>query len=139
MAVLVFFWLIGFDIIYAIQDHDFDKAAGLKSLVVRWGPENALNASLISHMIMLVLLAFFGILAFFKLPYWIGLFIIIGCLGLEHWIVRKRSLEWAEKSFFKLFPAIHRLVQEVSWVYSFYIFSACHCFIPYATDTCQWL
>lgn len=102
MAVLVFFWLIGFDIIYAIQDHDFDKAAGLKSLVVRWGPENALNASLISHMIMLVLLAFFGILAFFKLPYWIGLFIIIGCLGLEHWIVRKRSLEWAEKSFFKL-------------------------------------
>ena len=32
----------------------------------------------------------------------IGLLIIAGCLGLEHWIIRKRSLEWAEKSFFKL-------------------------------------
>ena len=32
----------------------------------------------------------------------IGLAIIMGCLGLEHWIVRKRSIEWAEKSFFRL-------------------------------------
>ena len=102
MAVLVLFWLIGFDIIYAIQDYEFDKATGLKSLVVYMGPANALNASLMAHLVMVILLGLLGILALFKMPYWIGLLIIAGCLSLEHWIIRKRSLEWAEKSFFKL-------------------------------------
>ena len=102
MSVVVLFWLIGFDIIYAIQDYDFDRSTGLKSLVVYMGPDNALNASLIAHMVMIILLTFLGFLAFFKLPYWIGMLIIISCLGFEHWIIRRRSLEWAEKSFFKL-------------------------------------
>ena len=33
------------------------------------------------------------------MPFWIGLMIILCTLGLEHWIARKRSLDWAEKAF----------------------------------------
>jgi 4-hydroxybenzoate polyprenyltransferase len=47
------------------------------------------------------------------LPYWIGLLIIMCCLGLEHWIVRKRSIEWAEKSFFRLNAVISMIFLAV--------------------------
>ena len=42
LAVAVVFWLVGFDIIYAVQDYEFDRRHGLHSLVVRWGVANAL-------------------------------------------------------------------------------------------------
>ena len=102
LALLGLLWLIGFDIIYSIQDYEFDRDHKLHSLAVRWGPTNALQASLLAHMLMYGVLVFFGLACGFMLPYWIGLAIIMGCLGLEHWIVRKRSIEWAEKSFFRL-------------------------------------
>src|SRR3954462_12744216 len=41
LALAVMFWLIDFDIIYALQDYDFDRGRGLHSLVVAWGPRNA--------------------------------------------------------------------------------------------------
>src|ERR1043165_3139651 len=40
LALAVMFWLIGFDIIYALQDYEFDRQRGLHSLVVAWGPRN---------------------------------------------------------------------------------------------------
>lgn len=113
LAVLVLFWLIGFDIIYSIQDYEFDRQHKLHSLVVRWGPTNALQASLLAHMLMNGLMVFFGLACGFMLPYWIGLVIIMGCLGLEHWIVRKRSIEWAEKSFFRLNAVISMIFLAV--------------------------
>src|SRR5688572_4299082 len=60
LAFAVVFWLIGFDIIYALQDYDFDRTHGLHSLVVAWGPKNALRAAFLSHMIMCGLLLVFG-------------------------------------------------------------------------------
>jgi 4-hydroxybenzoate polyprenyltransferase len=100
--LIVVLWLIGFDIIYAIQDFEFDRAHKLHSIVVRWGPTNSLNAAFLVHIIMLILLVIFGLLAAFKMAYWIGMVIITACLGLEHWIARKRSLDWVQKAFFNL-------------------------------------
>jgi 4-hydroxybenzoate polyprenyltransferase len=102
MAVAVVFWLVGFDIIYALQDYEFDKTHGLRSLVVAWGPVNALNAALLSHLFMWGLLAAFGVLAGFRLAYLIGLVIILGCLLMEHWLARRRSLNWVQNAFFRL-------------------------------------
>jgi 4-hydroxybenzoate polyprenyltransferase len=45
LAGAVVFWLIGFDIIYALQDYEFDRKQGLHSLVVRWGVNNARGSS----------------------------------------------------------------------------------------------
>src|SRR6185312_3238803 len=50
LAVSVVLWLIGFDIIYALQDYEFDRSHGLHSLVVAWGPKNALQAAFLAHM-----------------------------------------------------------------------------------------
>jgi len=98
----VVFWLVGFDIIYALQDYEFDRTHGLHSLVVRWGVKNALNASFLSHWIMWLVLMVFGLLARFKLAYYVGMVFILGCLVLEHWLARKRSLNWVQQAFFRM-------------------------------------
>ena len=83
---MVVLWLVGFDIIYALQDYDFDRQHGLHSLVVAWGPKNALQAAFLAHLLMCGLLFLFGMLCRFRVAYLIGWMIIVGCLVLEHWI-----------------------------------------------------
>ena len=102
LALSVVLWLVGFDIIYSLQDYEFDRAHRLHSLVVAWGPKNALQAAFLAHMLMCGLLLLFGLLCGFKLAYLIGWFIIVGCLVLEHWIARRRSLNWVQSAFFRL-------------------------------------
>lgn len=102
LATAVVLWLVGFDIIYALQDYEFDKAHGLRSLVVAWGPKNALGAAFLAHMIMCGALVAFGLLCRFTIAYFVGWLIILGCLVLEHWIARRRSLNWINVAFFRL-------------------------------------
>jgi 4-hydroxybenzoate polyprenyltransferase len=102
LALAVVFWLVGFDIIYALQDYDFDREHGLHSLVVRWGPRNALSAAFLAHLVMWGLLFAFGLLCGFRVAYWVGLLVILACLLLEHWLARRRSLKWIDVAFFRL-------------------------------------
>jgi 4-hydroxybenzoate polyprenyltransferase len=102
LGAAVVFWLTGFDIIYALQDWEFDRAHGLRSLVVRWGPANALKAAFLSHMLMFGLLMAFGLLSRFRVAYLAGMVIILGSLVLEHWLARRRTLKWINTAFFKL-------------------------------------
>ena len=102
LAAAVVLWLVGFDIIYALQDYEFDKAHGLHSLVVAWGPKNALAAAFLAHLLMCGLLLAFGLLCRFRIAYCVGWLIIVGCLVLEHWIARRRSLNWINLAFFRL-------------------------------------
>ena len=102
LAAAVILWLVGFDIIYALQDYEFDKSHGLRSLVVAWGPQNALTAAFLAHMVMCGLLFAFGLLCRFHIAYVIGWLIIVFCLVLEHWIARRRSLNWINIAFFRL-------------------------------------
>lgn len=102
LALAVVFWLIGFDIIYALQDYEFDRKHGLHSLVVAWGPANALRAAFLAHMVMCGLLLLFGLICGFKVAYTLGWVLIVLCLVLEHWIARRRSLHWINTAFFRL-------------------------------------
>jgi 4-hydroxybenzoate polyprenyltransferase len=102
LASVVVLWLVGFDIIYALQDYEFDRTHGLHSLVVAWGPKNALQAAFIAHLVMCGLLLAFGLLCKFRIAYLVGWLIIVGCLVLEHWIARRRSLNWINLAFFRL-------------------------------------
>jgi len=102
LAAAVVLWLVGFDIIYSLQDYEFDKAHGLHSLVVAWGQKNALQAAFLAHMVMCGLLLAFGLLCQFRIAYLVGWMIIVGCLVLEHWIARRRSLNWINLAFFRL-------------------------------------
>src|SRR5271154_4965117 len=104
LAFAVILWLVGFDIIYALQDYEFDRSHGLHSLVVAWGQKNALAAAFLAHMVMCGLLFLFGIIAFGPrcIAYAVGWFIIVVCLALEHSLARRRSLNWINLAFFRL-------------------------------------
>ncbi len=102
LAAAVVFWLIGFDIIYGMQDYEFDKRQGLGSLVVAWGPKNALRAAFLSHLLTWGILGIFGLICRFRIAYFVGLIIILLCLLMEHWLARKRSLNWVNIAFFRL-------------------------------------
>ena len=102
LAAVVVLWLVGFDIIYALQDYEFDRTHGLHSLVVAWGPKNALQAAFMAHLLMCGLLLAFGLLCKFRIAYLVGWLLIVGCLVLEHWIARRRSLIWINLAFFRL-------------------------------------
>ena len=102
LALAVVLWLVGFDIIYALQDYEFDRSQKLHSLVVAWGPQNALMGAFLAHMLMCGLLLVFGLLCRFRIAFLIGWIIILGCLVLEHWIARRRSLDWIHVAFFRL-------------------------------------
>ena len=116
LAIAVVFWLIGFDIIYATQDHEFDRAHGLHSLVVAWGLRNALQAAFISHFIMWLLLASFGLILGFRIAYFGGLIVMGVCLLMEHWLARKRSLKWINFAFFRLNALISMIFLVVTIV-----------------------
>jgi len=102
LSGVVILWLVGFDIIYALQDYEFDKSHGLHSLVVAWGKKNALSAAFIAHLLMCGLLFAFGQLCRFRIAYTVGWTLIAGCLVLEHWIAQRRSLNWINVAFFRL-------------------------------------
>jgi 4-hydroxybenzoate polyprenyltransferase len=102
LALVVITWLIGFDIIYAIQDYEFDREHGLHSLVVRWGINNALQFAFLCHMATCLLLGVLGLISRFRVAYSVGLMVIVASLVFEHWLARKRSLKWINTAFFRL-------------------------------------
>lgn len=102
LAAAVILWLVGFDIIYALQDYEFDRKHGLHSLVVAWGPQNALKASFLAHLLMCGLLLAFGLACGFRVAYLVGWMAIVACLCMEHLIARMRSLQWINVAFFRL-------------------------------------
>lgn len=102
LAIIVTLWLVGLDIIYALQDETFDREHGLRSLPVRFGTQNALGYAFIVHMIMWGIMVFFGFLNGFRVAYSVGLILILVLLVVEHWLARKRSLKWIQIAFFRL-------------------------------------
>ncbi len=99
-SFVVLFWVSGFDIIYALDDLDFDKEEKLKSFPVFFGKKGALNASTILHILSAALIIFAGILAHFGIFYWIGSTIFIILLFYQHSIVKPNDLSKVNLAFF---------------------------------------
>lgn len=102
LAAAVMLWLIGFDLIYATQDYQFDCRQGLRSLVTRWGPDNALAIAFIAHLFTWGWFVVVGLLSRFRLAYWIGLVLILALLLMEHTLARRKTPEAINAAFFKL-------------------------------------
>lgn len=99
-SFIVLFWVSGFDIIYALQDEEFDKENNLHSIPALLGKKKALLLSMMFHFITATLIIFAGY--FFKLGYlyWIGAGIFIGLLIYQHSIVKYNDLSRVNIAFF---------------------------------------
>jgi 4-hydroxybenzoate polyprenyltransferase len=102
LALAVVFWLVGFDIIYATQDWEFDKSQGLHSLPVRLGIAPSLQVARAAHAIMAVLLLAFGLISSLRVPYYIGFGIILVCLVVQHLLAGKRDPISLNVAFFRM-------------------------------------
>ena len=102
LATAVLLWLVGFDTIYATQDYEFDRRYGLRSLVTRWGPKNALGVAFLAHLFTWALFVVVGLLSGFRLAYWLGLMLILALLLMEHVLARQRTPAAINAAFFKL-------------------------------------
>jgi 4-hydroxybenzoate polyprenyltransferase len=102
ISLSVLFWVSGFDIIYALQDDDFDRENHLRSIPVLLGRRYALNLSLVLHIITALLLISAGMIGDFKTIYWIGLGIFSVLLFYQHTIVKYNDLRKVNMAFFTL-------------------------------------
>ncbi len=96
----VLFWVSGFDIIYALQDEEFDRSKNLKSIPVWLGKKGALMLSNVLHLISAGFVIYAGIYAEFSLWYWIGTAVYSLLLFYQHTLIKPSDLSKVNLAFF---------------------------------------
>jgi 4-hydroxybenzoate polyprenyltransferase len=100
LGAAVLLWVAGFDIIYACQDYDFDRATGVQSLPARFGIERALKVSTALHAAMIVCLLGLPLFAPAGAFYVAGVLVAGALLLYEHRLVSARNLSRLDEAFF---------------------------------------
>jgi 4-hydroxybenzoate polyprenyltransferase len=100
LCAAVTLWVGGFDVLYACQDIEYDKSAGLFSVPKRFGIARALTIARAMHVVMIALLAWLA--ASFHLPWpaWIGIAVVAALLAYEHSLVSPNDLSRMNAAFF---------------------------------------
>lgn len=99
-SFVVLFWVSGFDIIYALQDEEFDKSLGLNSIPASLGKKQALLLSNILHLITACLVIFAGYFNQSGIFYWIGSVVFVALLLYQHLLVKPNDLSKVDLAFF---------------------------------------
>jgi 4-hydroxybenzoate polyprenyltransferase len=102
LCAAVTLWVGGFDVLYACQDIDYDKTAGLYSVPKRFGIANALWIARVMHIGVVTLLSWLA--ASFALPWpaWVGIVVVAALLAYEHSLVKAHDLSKLDAAFFTM-------------------------------------
>ncbi len=96
----VILWVAGFDIIYALQDIDFDRAEGVRSIPAKLGPAGALISARLMHAGTILLLVVFGIYFGLGIAFWVGFCMTALLLIIEHGMVKPTDFSKVGYAFF---------------------------------------
>ncbi|MBT8196088.1 MAG: putative 4-hydroxybenzoate polyprenyltransferase [Bacteroidia bacterium] len=99
-SVAVLFWVSGFDIIYALQDDEFDKEQNLKSIPTFLGRKNALNLSVLLHFVCSMSLLAAGVAMEASWIYFVGWILFSIILFYQHKIINPKDLSRVNLAFF---------------------------------------
>jgi 4-hydroxybenzoate polyprenyltransferase len=102
LCAAVTLWVGGFDVLYACQDVDFDKHAGLFSVPKRFGVANALRIARVMHVCVVGLLAWLAMSFGLPWPAWAGILVVALLLGYEHSLVKANDLSRLDAAFFTM-------------------------------------
>jgi 4-hydroxybenzoate polyprenyltransferase len=102
LGATVMLWIGGFDIIYALQDYEFDVASPLHSLPKQIGKGPALLVSRLMHLAMLTLLVVVGQIDGLHRFYYVGVAVVAALIAYEHSLVRPNDLRRVNLAFFTL-------------------------------------
>ena len=100
LCAAVTLWVAGFDVLYACQDIEFDKQAGLYSVPKKFGVARALFIARGMHALMVLLLAWLAWSFALPWPAWLGLAVIAGLLAYEHALLKPNDLSRINAAFF---------------------------------------
>jgi len=100
LCAAVTLWVGGFDILYACQDVEFDKTAGLYSIPKVLGIARALRMARLMHVVMVGLLAWLAWSFRLGWPAWAGIAVVAGLLTYEHSLVKPNDLSKINAAFF---------------------------------------
>jgi 4-hydroxybenzoate polyprenyltransferase len=102
LGLAVLSWLVGFDILYALQDMEFDRTAGLHSVPQRFGVRTALLISRLAHLVTMTCLFWLYSLLPVGMTYFLGVLIALGLIVYEHSLVREDDLSKLNIAFFNM-------------------------------------
>lgn len=102
LGLAVLFWVAGFDILYALQDLEFDRQSGLHSIPVHLGIAGSLWTARAFHLVMLGLLAGVWSTLGLGMIFLVGLLVTATMLGYEHWLLRGGNLAKLDAAFFNM-------------------------------------
>jgi 4-hydroxybenzoate polyprenyltransferase len=100
LCAAVTLWVAGFDVLYACQDLDFDRAAGLYSVPKRFGIAGALRIARTMHVVMIALLIWLAASFHLLWPAWAGVAVVAALLAYEHSLVSPGDLRRLNAAFF---------------------------------------
>jgi 4-hydroxybenzoate polyprenyltransferase len=98
-SLTVIFWVSGFDIIYALQDEEFDRSNRLYSMPAWLGKAKALRVSELLHLLSALCVVIAGLYGGFGVWYWIGVSFFMGTLVYQHIIVKPNDLSRVNLAF----------------------------------------
>jgi 4-hydroxybenzoate polyprenyltransferase len=116
LSLAVLFWVAGFDAVYACQDTDFDRAAGLSSLPARFGRRATFRLAVAFHLAAFLLFLLTGIVTELAYPYFIGVALTAGALLYQHLVVNPRDLSRIQLSFFTMNGLISLTLFVATWL-----------------------
>jgi putative 4-hydroxybenzoate polyprenyltransferase len=118
LLVILMLWMGGFDIIYATQDEEIDRAMGLHSVPARFGRKRALQIAFWSHIAMLALCGAFGFIWSMGLPWWIVSGLMAAAVLYIHLFRKSDDLDAMNRDFFLANVAISVLVMVglIVWI-----------------------
>jgi len=96
---VVFFWVSGFDIIYACQDVEFDQQYRLQSIPVLLGVKNGLRISISLHVLTLIFVVMAGLKLEANWIFWLGAALFAVLMGYQHLIVKADDLSRVNLAF----------------------------------------
>jgi 4-hydroxybenzoate polyprenyltransferase len=102
LCAAVTVWVGGFDVLYACQDVDFDKGAGLFSVPQRFGIAKALLIARVMHIGVVALLSWLAASFLLPWPAWLGIAVVAGLLAYEHSLVKANDLSKLDAAFFTM-------------------------------------
>ncbi len=102
LGLAVGVWIGGFDLIFACQDVQADRAHGVKSVPARFGIPAALHGARAAHAVTTALLVWYALATGAGVCFWVGLVIVVGAFLYEHTIVRPHDLSRLNRAFFSV-------------------------------------
>lgn len=98
-SMAVIFWVSGFDIIYALQDVDFDQSQKLYSIPSVLGKVKGLKVSELFHLLSSICILLAGLIGSFHWIYWIGVLVFVGMLIYQHRLITPTDLSKVNIAF----------------------------------------